>query len=181
MDTTDRMMTGEPQGTSISYGTYQGEPLLWRVLDQQGNKLLLLSETIVAQQPYNREYDNTYWQTSSLRRWLNQRFFQDAFSYQERSRILNTRLQNPPNPRYLTSGGADTVDKVFLLGMAELERYLPEDADRALGNWWWVRSPGLNILSAASVYADGSIYDTGINIHFADGGVRPAMWILERK
>ena len=30
------------------------------------------------------------------------------------------------------------------------------------------------------VYEDGSVYDTGINIHYADGGVRPAMWVLLR-
>ena len=180
MDKADSIYEQHPQGDVISWGVWEDKPLLWRVLDREGDKRLLLAEEIVARQPYNKEYDNTYWQTSTLRRWLNQTFFQKAFSLKERSRILNTRLKNPPNPRYLTSGGGDTVDKLFLLGLDQLERYLPTDAQRAMGQWWWVRSPGLNILSAASVYEDGSIYDTGINIHYADGGVRPAMWILLR-
>lgn len=180
MDKADSIYEQHPLGDVISWGVWEDKPLLWRVLDREGDKRLLLAEEIVARQPYNKEYDNTYWQTSTLRRWLNQAFFQKAFSLKERSRILNTRLKNPPNPRYLTSGGGDTVDKLFLLGLDQLERYLPTDAQRAMGQWWWVRSPGLNILSAASVYEDGSIYDTGINIHYADGGVRPAMWILLR-
>ncbi len=180
MDKADSIYEQHPLGDVISWGVWEDKPLLWRVLDREGDKRLLLAEEIVARQPYNKEYDNTYWQTSTLRRWLNKTFFQKAFSLKERSRILNTRLKNPPNPRYLTSGGGDTVDKLFLLGLDQLERYLPTDAQRAMGQWWWVRSPGLNILSAASVYEDGSIYDTGINIHYADGGVRPAMWILLR-
>ena len=180
MDKADSIYEQHPLGDVISWGVWEDKPLLWRVLDREGDKRLLLAEEIVARQPYNKEYDNTYWQTSTLRRWLNKTFFQKAFSLKERSRILNTRLKNPPNPRYLTPGGGDTVDKLFLLGLDQLERYLPTDAQRAMGQWWWVRSPGLNILSAASVYEDGSIYDTGINIHYADGGVRPAMWILLR-
>ena len=170
----------DPEGDVIPYGVWEGRPLLWRVLDREGDKRLLLAEEIVARQPYNKTYDNTYWQTSTLRRWLNQAFFQKAFTVQERSRILNTGMKSPPNPRYLTSGGGDTVDKLFLLELEQLEQYLPTDADRALGHWWWVRSPGLNILSAASVYEDGSVYDAGNNIHYADGGVRPAMWVLLR-
>ena len=34
------------------------------------------------------------------------------------------------------------------------------------------------VVLGASVYADGSLYDTGINVHYTDGGVRPAMWVL---
>jgi hypothetical protein len=180
MDKKDSIFTKHPRGDILSYGTYNGQPILWRVLDQEGNKRLLLTQDIIVHQPYNKEYDNTYWQTCSLRRWLNQTFFQNAFSFKERTRILNSRLENPANPRYSTPGGSETVDKLFPLSFYELIKYLPHDEDRALGDWWWTRTPGMNILSAVSVYENGSIYDTGINIHFADGGVRPAMWILLR-
>lgn len=181
MEKADSVLTRYPVGDTMAYGNYQGNPLRWRVLDREGDKRLILAEGIVEHRPYNRTYENTYWQTSTLRRWLNQAFLQEAFSFQERTRIVNTRLKNLPNPRYLTSGCPDTVDKVFLLGMEELERYLPTDGDRALGSWWWTRTPGMNILSTVSVYEDGSLYDTGINIHFPEGGVRPAMWILLQK
>lgn len=48
----------------------------------------------------------------------------------------------------------------------------------ALGEWWWTRTPGSNLVSAVAVYPDGSLYIPGININYTDGGVRPAMWIL---
>ena len=181
MDTTESVLVKYPPGDTMCFGTYNGQPIRWRVLDQQGDQRLLLAEDALEDLPYSKEYDNTYWQTSSLRKRLNQVFIQKAFSFQERVRIINTRLKNLPNPRYQTSAGNTTVDKVFLLSMDELEQYLPHDADRALGKWWWVRTPGMNILSAVSVYEDGTIYDTGINVHFAECGVRPAMWIRLQK
>ena len=91
---TEGMYTSRVDGDVVTYGAWEGEPLLWRVVDREGDKRLLLAEKIVARQPYNKEYDNTYWQTSTLRRWLNQTFFQQAFSLRERSRILNTRMKN---------------------------------------------------------------------------------------
>lgn len=40
--------------------------------------------------------------------------------------------------------------------------------------------PGCNLLSAVSDCEDGSIYEIGINVNYASGGVRPAMWVLLR-
>ena len=38
----------------------------------------------------------------------------------------------------------------------------------------------MSLLSVAAVDRDGSVYEYGINNSYADGGVRPAMWILLR-
>ncbi len=105
----------------------------------------------------------------------------EAFSFEERTRIVNTRVENPANPRYHTNGGGRTVDKLFLLSLEEADTLFAGDEERNAGRWWWLRSPGCNLLSAASVYTDGSIYDNGINLYCADGGVRPAMWLLLRE
>lgn len=113
-----------------------------------------------------------------MSRWLNGAFLRGAFTPEERLKILNTRVQNVPNPNYATNGGFPAVNKLFLLDIAEAQRYFPTDEDRRLEKWWWLRTPGSSFLSAVSVYTDGSIYDTGINIDYKEGGVRPAMWIL---
>ena len=165
-------------GSTMRYGTYAGGELVWRVLAREGKKRLLLADRILANRPYHTAYVNTSWRECSLRRWLNQDFFQEAFSFQERTWILNTRVENPANPKYRTNGGAGTVDKIFLLSIGEAETYLPSQEERALDSWWWLRTPGCNLLTAVSVYADGSLYDGGINVHFPAGGVRPAMWVL---
>lgn len=165
-------------GKTVTLGNWNGEPIQWRVLAQQGKMRLLLAEQIIAEQPYNEQYVDTYWRESSLRRWLNGVFLREAFTLTERTMILNTRVANPPNPQYRTNGGMGSVDKLFALSLEEAEDYLPHEADRALGKWWWLRSPGSNLLSAASVDKAGMIYSSGINIHYKEGGVRPAAWVL---
>lgn len=168
-------------GKTVAYGRFEGAPICWRVLAAQGNLQLLLAETVLTEQPYHHQYLDADWRTCSLRRWLNQKFFMEAFSFEERTRIVNTRVENPANPRYHTNGGGRTVDKLFLLSLEEADTLFAGDEERNVGRWWWLRSPGCNLLSAASVYTDGSIYDNGINLDCADGGVRPAMWLLLRE
>lgn len=167
-------------GKTVTMGNYQGKALQWKVLDINGNMRLLLAEEIVAKYPYNERYADTSWCGCSLHRWLNGEFLREAFTLEERSKILNTRVSNPPNPQYYTNGGSNSVDKLFTLSIDEAETYLPANGSRALGEWWWLRSPGCNLLSAVSVYEDGSIYVTGVNVSYVDGGVRPAMWVLLR-
>ena len=167
-------------GNTVTLGTDQGRALRWRVLDANGRMRLLLAEGIVAHKPYNGQYVDTCWRDCSLRRWLNGAFLRETFSLEERTMILNTRVDNPPNPMYSTNGGPGSVDKLFLLSIGQAEQYLPANEERSLGTWWWLRSPGNNLLSVSSVYADGSLYITGINCHYAEGGVRPAMWVLLR-
>ena len=164
-------------GNTVLFGHQNGRPISWQVIDENGKFRMLLAKEPVAQQPYHERYFDTSWQTCSLRKWLNGTFVREAFSMEEQTRILATRVENLPNPKYYTNGGENSVDKLFILSLAEVEKYLPSDALRAAGAWWWLRTPGSNLLSAASVYEDGSIYDTGININYTDGGVRPALWL----
>ena len=164
-------------GNTVLFGKQNGQPIAWQVMDENGKFRMLLAKAPVAQQPYNERYLDTSWQTCTLRKWLNGPFVRETFTMEEQTRILATRVENLPNPKYYTNAGAGSVDKLFILSLDEVEKYLPTDALRAAGSWWWLRSPGSNLLSAAAVYEDGSIYDTGINVNYTDGGVRPALWL----
>ena len=55
---------------------------------------------------------------------------------------------------------------------------IADQKDRALGDWWWLRTPGSNLFSAVAVYDDGSLYEFGIHVHYENGGVRPVVWVL---
>jgi len=167
-------------GNTVTLGSYNDQPIQWEVIGERGKMRLLLANRIITEQPYHKEYIDTSWRDCTLRKWLNGAFLREAFSLEERSRILNTRVDNPANPKYRTNGGFGSVDKLFALSLAEVEEYLDSDERRTAGAWWWLRSPGSNLLSAASVDKDGTVYDSGIFVHYADGGVRPAMWILLR-
>lgn len=87
-------------------------------------------------------------------------------------------VRNQRSPKFYTNGGQNTVDKVFIPDIEEVQRYLPDESQRRTDDWWWLRVPGSNLLSAVGVYRDGSIYDMGIHVNYARGGVRPMLWVL---
>ena len=174
------MLAAYTLGNTVQMGSSHGEPLRWRVIGENGKMRLLFAEESVAKLPYNQQYVDSSWQECSLRRWLNQDFFRTTFSKEEQMKIMNTRLENLPSPKYHTSGGFPSVDKLFLLSEGEIAGYLPELADRVTGDWWWLRSPGISLLCAVSVDKEGAVYENGINVDYPSGGVRPAMWVLLR-
>lgn len=168
-------------GDTLTFGCYEGKPIQWRVLAKRGGReRLLFAENIVAQQPFHERYISMCWQQCSLRKWLNQKFYREAFSFQEQTQIMNSRLDNLPNPESSVGSGPNTIDKIFVLSLNELDQYVPAEEVRRRNDWWWLRTVGDNNLSACSVYTDGSVYIKGINIHYKEGGVRPAMWIMLR-
>lgn len=167
-------------GNTVVYGRYGGESIRWRVLGERGRLRLLFAEKPVTARPYNDELTDTSWKECSLRKWLNHDFMTAAFTPEERARISTSIVHNGRNPKYFTNGGFDSADRLFVPDMAELDQYLPDVKDRVTGAWWWLRTPGCNLLSAVSVYGDGSVYDIGIHVNYAHGGVRPAMWVLLR-
>ena len=63
------------------------------------------------------------WEKTDLRKWLNELFYDIAFSQNEKDRIITVRNENPPNPKYNVGGGTATEDKVFLLSLDELTAY----------------------------------------------------------
>lgn len=110
-------------GNTIQFGKY-----LWRVLDVQDGRALIITEDIVDKQPYHVIYEDVTWEDCSLRKYLNEDFY-DSFSAEERSLILETNVHNPDNLWYGTKGGNDTRDFVFLLSLEELDKYLGDSGD----------------------------------------------------
>lgn len=165
-------------GSEVTLGHYDGRPIRWRVVDQRGKMRLLLAEEIVTRRPYHYTVEDATWQTCTLRKWLNDEFLHTAFDKREQLRIVPSRVRNLRNRKWYSNGGMDTMDKVHIPSMEEIEQYMPEQAQRAGDGWWWLRAPGSNGFSAVAVYDDGSIYDIGIHINYEEGGVRPAVWVL---
>ena len=185
MDNTKALMLSNAQkGDTVVFGHYKTNHKLneWIVLDKQGEKLLLISKNgIGGNEQYNDKdygaYTTATWEDSSLRAWLNGGYITIAFSSDEQSKLINTKNKNPNNPIYGTSGGRDTVDKVFLLSIDEVNKYFPTANSKAIGMGWWLRSSGLNPSNygiAAFVTSVGSIETLNVSMNLA---VRPALWI----
>lgn len=113
---------------TVTFGSYYQsnsstkEPIEWIVLDRQGNKTLLLSKYILDCKCYNDVDKDITWENCTLRYWLNNTFYNTAFSSSEKSYIDNTYVINNDNTLYHTSGGNNTYDNVFLLSIDEANK-----------------------------------------------------------
>jgi hypothetical protein len=109
-----------PVGTSVTMGTYEqdnvadttGEPIEWLVINKRsdGSAYLLVSRYLLDWQLMHDQNSTVAWQNRSLRHWLNDSFFQSAFTDDEREQICMTALAD-----------VGTQDHVFLLSEEEQE------------------------------------------------------------
>lgn len=185
-------------GETIEFGNYPQEedgtekPIEWIVMKKEGNQVLLLSKYVLDAKPYNEEVEEVTWETSDIRKWLNNEFYTTAFNKAEKAKIQTSLIKNEDNSEYGTSGGNDTEDKVFLLSEKEAETLFSNDKKRiakateyaeesgVYGNeekaaWWWLRSPGHWSDGAAVVNRNGWVYRDGDYVSSSVDGVRPAL------
>ena len=121
-------------GEVIQFGDFD-----WRVLDVQGDRMLIITEYIIERRDYyhprdeyNRTVDVT-WETSAMREYLNNEFL-NTFSAADRARILEVTLTNNDNPWFGTDGGNDTTDYIFLLSVEEVVRYFGDSSRLSEGS-----------------------------------------------
>ena len=189
-------LTSVSKGDHFTLGNYpQGangevQPIEWRVLDVQNGRALVISEKLIDCVKYNEEYTSVTWETCTLRSWMNNDFLKQAFS-SEQAKIVTVTNQNLDNPAHGTEGGNATQDKIFVLSIDEANQYFISDSDRKAyttnyarkqrygkgADNWWLRSPGDDGFSAAIVYLDGSISQSGLFDVNNDVAVRPAFWL----
>lgn len=131
-------------GDIVILGTYEQdnnlangpEPIKWEYIgDRDGHKFLMAKYALDCKQ-YNDEYseDHIFWEDCTLRRWLNNDFYNTAFSSADKKRIVTAHNENPDSYELYSnvfddggrgwSGGNDTDDNVFLLNWVEARDYL---------------------------------------------------------
>jgi len=148
--------------------------------------------------PYNSSAETVTWEECTLRKWLNSKFLDKAFTAQEKNAVLESLVVNEDGAKG-SEAGADTYDKVYLLSIYEVidpELGFPTDwkdqggtrvalnteytkSKRALTNpdmsgAWWLRTPG-DAKNAANVFNTGKVFVRGGNVNNFIFAVRPAM------
>ena len=158
-------------GDTISFGKYN-----WKVLDIEDGVALIITDYIIDEMPYNDALEEITWENCSLRKYLNNEFY-NCFSRSDKERIMEVINLNHGNSQYEISGGNSTADNIFLLSIEEANKYditIPEYV--LLDTVWWLRSPGDEKTGAAGVYGGGIINTEGYYVN-EYGGVRPALWL----
>ncbi len=197
-------------GQVVEMGRYEqdnntgngAEPILWLVIQKEENRALAVSLYGLDNRAYHETDDNDVtWETCSMRAWLNGAFLNETFSAEEKATIVESELKNPENPGTDVSGGNDTVDRVFLLSIGEVNQYMPNThetetsayravwpTDYALaqgafqdcntGNAYaWLRAPGRFADMAARINTVGEMDFVGSSANHDACVVRPAVWV----
>ena len=180
------------KGDSYFIGNYEQdgnqkngkEPIEWIVLKKDDEGVLLISRYILDARAYNDNKVDITWEASSLRKWLNEDFYDCAFDEREKNRIVLTQHDNPNsydfyNTEYTlerfgentvgkgngADGGEGTVDKVFLLSWYDALKYFDEDIYRQAEATNYAKESGLYHVALENYKNDGwdeSIIGNGI-------------------
>ncbi len=137
-------------GDIVYFGAYEQdnntsngkEDIEWIVLAKENGKVLVISKYALDCQQYNTSYIDVTWQGCSLRKWMNNIFISEAFGSQHQEMILDTNVPADKNPNYTTNPGNATTDKVFLLSIAEAEKYFTTDEARKCAPTAYAKAQG---------------------------------------
>lgn len=173
---------------------FKYEPIKWRVIKCENGEALLLSDIVLDKQKYNKRLKKVTWEKSTLRKWLNKKFMNRAFSSSEQEAIRTTKVINEDNYYYKTDGGNDTLDKIYLLSLSETDEAKETEEAKEYGftdsygmtikysnyadlddyQYWWLRTPGEKNISAAAVDMSGKAYGGGGESDM-ELGIRPVL------
>ena len=199
-ETTAENSSGIKSGDVITFGKYEQdnknsnvmEDIEWMVLRVEDGKALLMSKYALDCKQFHDNMDKYKdWGSCALRSWLNEDFYDIAFSADEKDKIVTTTVRTFYD---YTNGDATRYsdDKLFVLdrselwyvGNSEALKCVPTKYARAKGASvtdgycvWWLRSMGYSCIWFTEFINDeGDVNDHGRSVE-AECGIRPVMWI----
>ncbi len=191
---------------TVKFGSYPQSadrtvaPIEWCVLCKDDKKALLISKYCIDAVRFHNKPVGVTWEHCSLRKWLNETFFNSAFTETEQKRIMGTRVKAVRNG-YLDHSadpGNDTADKIFILDIQEANEYFgpfrsgetsytpyAQTKDTRAHNYsncpWLSRTPHEKQTEVETVYSKEDDEDfrrawSAVNIDRVKG-LRPVMWL----
>ena len=193
---------------SLYFGNYyqsdktgkKKDPIQWRILSVQGSTAYLISDKNLDTQPYNNTATDTTWENSSIRKWLNGKFLNEAFTKQEQQAIISNTVSKESNAFFKTAGGNQTTDKVLLPSLSDMQNaaygfnteiQINNNARKALntdylasktgmnsspkGDCYWLRTPGYLPTHATRMNENGYGDIYGMAVSSTRYAVRPVI------
>ena len=170
------LTTSAYNGTKVYYGQYSGSPVIYNVLNADGNSALLNSETTLFDMPFsgsnknpNQEAKNA-WPGSNIQILLNgDEFYANAnvFSSAEKNAILSTEHQAETYTTASSHKDYAATDNVFLLSVKEVNAYYGSDDaskikydENNTATAWWLRTSPNSATSGAmgrAIWTNGAL------------------------
>lgn len=189
-----------------TYRYFKWEDIKWRVLQNDGSTLFVVADQGLDCRNYNEEWTSITWEECTLRNWLNDSFYETAFSNSEQNAIVEQTVVNENNSYYGMEDKNNTKDKVYLLSVEEVanpdygfcedsdtdsvnRRFQTSDYAHAMGVelstsddyagncCWWLYSSSSTTGYAPCVYYSGYIYGAGLGVIDKAVAVVPALHI----
>ena len=173
-------------GDVIKFGTFYDNPIEWEVLEQKGNKVLLISKYGLTCREYNKKLVNTTWAECSLRKWLNDVFFERSFSTQEKEKMIRHLVNAEVVSGHELNPGENTKDFVHILSVDDYLRFYEDKAhhwkcylliDKQTMKQCWLRNYGFDRTRAAFIGRSGSLHLGGSLVDKPRNTVRPVILI----
>ena len=196
------------EGSELTFGhdftTEDHQPYHWRILKRKGNRALVICQQGLCYNIFADDADDivdadnrNVWKYSQIRILLNDFFYKNAFTKEEKGMIVRYRTEFGD---YLGRPGVreqPVYDRCFLLSAAEAAVFFSNDQERQLNQaldsqcWnssrnsgavfethnWWCRSRGSRDGFTAYVKASGSVDPDGASADTEECVVRPALLI----
>ncbi len=181
------------EGKIITFGSYYKnddktlEPLKWDILEEKDGKVLIITHDIIDVKAFDINKSNDY-EKSSIRQWLNNDFYNEAFNEEDKKKIQLTLVDNSPQSTIEIPNKfacSNTNDNIFLLSYKEATTYYKNDGDRKAKGTLYSREKNKWLLRSRAPYSygsgrasiveeDGIIRDTACELSC---GIRPVCWI----
>ncbi len=185
------------------------EPIKWRVVEENDGHAMLFCDIALDAQSFDYdggEYSNNYAQ-STIREWLNDNFYNAAFSLLQKERVLTTNVDNSAqSTRYAENSYAsmNTDDKMFLLSYAEITAYSAKAVENGKYEsekeslmlkvseyaksqgcfasqdgycYWRLRSPDAYKSYHSAYVCQDGALKDVYKVFYSDFGIVPALWI----
>lgn len=157
---------------TITLGKWNNKPIEWVVLKKESFGTLVISKWEIGKRVFNSNSNDNNWSSSDLRKFLNNDFFNTAFSDEEKKKIVNTFLAYPNN----------TKDDVFILTKEEVETLILKDGDDAYEKkyyqnctyCYWTRTQDGSYIHHGYAQRCWCRHYTNYNSY----AIRPAMYII---
>lgn len=166
LDGTSEHSTMDDVGVELNkFYLFHFDPIEWLVLEEDEDSMLIQTTNILDNQGYQdlskKDYEKEYgaqvnylwqcnWETSTLRSWLNEHFYNSSFGYYEKKLALTQTINNE------SAEQANTKEKVSLLDEAQVEKYLntAEKRQKTATPYALAQGFGMSNLEINNVYDD---------------------------
>lgn len=154
------------------------DDISWYIIAKSDTQAILLSQYALALMPFDESGKAVSYEQSTIRKYLNDTFYNSVFTDEEKARIVSTKI---------TQENSESDNNVFLLTSEMYTQYIttstmktvkatvavmPNSTYSARSTYWWTSSVSGD--KALSVSTSGAVYASSANMNC---GVRPVICI----